>query len=153
LILRFGSRPAVQLPAGVTVTIPDDKQDKQLPDKLRAELPGILAWAVRGCIDWQSNGLGEPSEVTIATAAYRAGEDILADFLTECCIQKPEVKATTETLFEAYRTYTGDPSTSRTQFGKALTERGFAKKKINGKTWRVGLAIVSQETDTISQSS
>ena len=41
------------------VVIPDDQQDKQLPDKLAAELPGILAWCVRGCLAWQE--IGEPA--------------------------------------------------------------------------------------------
>jgi putative DNA primase/helicase len=41
-------------------TIPEKEQDKKLGQKLLAELPGILAWAVRGCLDWQKNGLGNP---------------------------------------------------------------------------------------------
>src|SRR5690606_33658354 len=40
-----------------TVTIPDDQQDRDLPSKLRGELPGILAWCVRGCLEWQQIGL------------------------------------------------------------------------------------------------
>lgn len=43
------------------VTIPPDKIDKQLQTKLSAELPGILAWAVQGCLNWQQHGLGEPA--------------------------------------------------------------------------------------------
>src|SRR5207249_4861041 len=57
------------------VTIPKDEQDKHLLTKLRAEWPGILAWAIRGCLDWQREGLGEPDEVRAATAAYRAQQD------------------------------------------------------------------------------
>ena len=45
------------------VTIPEEEQDKELPAKLREEYSGILAWAVRGCIDWQQNGLQTPDEV------------------------------------------------------------------------------------------
>jgi putative DNA primase/helicase len=55
-----------------TVTIPDEEKDRNLPAKLRAEWPGILAWAVRGCLDWQKYGLGEPEAVRAATDAYRA---------------------------------------------------------------------------------
>ena len=40
------------------VTIPEEAKDKVLPEKLKAEVPGILAWAVRGCLDWQRGGLG-----------------------------------------------------------------------------------------------
>ena len=53
-----------------TVTVPAEEQDKRLAEKLTAEAAGILAWAVRGCLDWQSDGLGEPEEVKAATKEY-----------------------------------------------------------------------------------
>lgn len=40
------------------VTIPEADRDRDLPEKLREELPGILAWAVRGCLDWQGRTQG-----------------------------------------------------------------------------------------------
>ena len=46
-----------------TVTIPDAEIDREMGAKLRAEAPGILAWAVRGCLEWQLRGLDEPQEV------------------------------------------------------------------------------------------
>ena len=61
------------------------RADKQLKDKLRGELDGILSWMVRGCIDWQQHGLGEPVAVVAATNDYRAAEDILAVFIADCC--------------------------------------------------------------------
>ena len=42
------------------VVIPPQDRDSDLPDKLKAELPGILAWAVRGCLEWQEQGLAAP---------------------------------------------------------------------------------------------
>jgi putative DNA primase/helicase len=59
------------------VSIPDAQQDKQLGAKLDAELPGILAWAVRGCLEWQEKGLGFPKAVSHATNAYREEMDIV----------------------------------------------------------------------------
>jgi putative DNA primase/helicase len=53
------------------VSIPDDEQDRKLGEKLRDGLPGILKWALEGCLAWQSSGLGQPDEVREATAAYR----------------------------------------------------------------------------------
>jgi P4 family phage/plasmid primase-like protien len=59
-----------------------EKQDKTLQDRLLAELPGILAWAVRGCIEWQRRGnLAEPDEVRAAVAEYRQDSDTLGSFL------------------------------------------------------------------------
>lgn len=59
--------------------------DKSLPQKLKAELPGVLAWLVEGCLLWQRDGLSPPAEVVAATRAYQADEDVLAAFLDDCC--------------------------------------------------------------------
>jgi putative DNA primase/helicase len=51
------------------VTIPEDQQDRQLTERLVAEWPGILAWAVRGCLEWQARqcDLEFPPAVRVAT--------------------------------------------------------------------------------------
>jgi len=48
------------------VQIPDEEKDPQLLEKFLQELPGILNWAIKGCLDWKKNGLGTPSVVTEA---------------------------------------------------------------------------------------
>lgn len=85
-----------------TVTIPDDEIDRKLADKLEPEYPGILAWMVRGCQDWQKYGLDEPEVVKLTTAIYRAEQDILKDFLDECCVLQ---KSGVETLADLYKEY------------------------------------------------
>jgi putative DNA primase/helicase len=69
-----------------TVTIPRDQQDPKLLEKLRAEWPGILAWAVRGCLDWQRNGMQTPDDVMVATEEYRVEQDPLREYLADRCI-------------------------------------------------------------------
>jgi putative DNA primase/helicase len=54
------------------------RQDPGLSSALRSELPGILAWAVRGCLEWQRDGLGEPEAVRAATGDYRRSKTPLA---------------------------------------------------------------------------
>lgn len=73
-----------------SITISEDEKDTQLPDKLRAELPGILAWAVRGCAEWFKSGLGDPPEVSEANQEWREHDDPLKDFLEDCCKLDPE---------------------------------------------------------------
>jgi hypothetical protein len=73
-----------------TVTIPDKEQDGALPDQLKAEWPGILAWALHGCLEWQRIGLAEPADVTEATRAYQAEMNTLGQFVAECCWVKPD---------------------------------------------------------------
>lgn len=66
--------------------------DKGLKDKLRREQAGIMAWLVRGCLEWQALGkrLDPPPKVKDYTAQYRRGEDLYADFFEDCCILAPD---------------------------------------------------------------
>ena len=43
------------------------KADKGLVDKLKGEAPGVLAWLVRGCLEWQRRELDPPEIVQAAT--------------------------------------------------------------------------------------
>lgn len=126
-----------------TITIPDDQQDKDLAQKLRAELPGILAWCVRGCLDWQQHGLGQPQEIKNATDEYRQGQDVLSAFIAEKCVVLTGVKVKAGDLYEAYRSWCesgGEKPVSQTRFGESMTERGFQREK-SGVFWRLGIAL------------
>src|SRR4051794_19889345 len=67
------------------VSIPKSQRDRVLPERLRKELPGILAWAVQGHVEWLQDGLQEPEEVKAATNSYRKDMDTLARFIDEEC--------------------------------------------------------------------
>lgn len=122
-----------------SVTIPPHERDKHLKQKLLAELPGILAWAVRGCLEWQRVGLNPPAEVLAATASYRAESDVLGAFLADCTTTAPapvadgelfagEVRATVKELRTAYQNWcleNGERPISSAAFGRSLDERGF----------------------------
>ena len=84
-----------------TVQIPPAERDPALPAKLQTELPGILAWAMRGWHDYQEHGLGAPEAVTAATADYRAESDILGHFLAERCVVGPAAKVRAGELYGA----------------------------------------------------
>lgn len=120
--------------------IPEEEQDKQLIDKLRSEHPAILAWAVQGCLDWQRSGLREPDAVSTATAHYRHEQDILADFIEDCCIIDPLALVPKSIFKEKYQRWCQDnstePVTQRT-FRARLIEKGITEPRI-GKTrfWR-----------------
>ena len=118
-----------------TVKIPDEEQDQELPDRLLEELPGILAWAVRGCQQWQEKGLGEPEAVREATGEYREEMDLLGGFLAECCRQAPNSEARAGDLYQAYLTWcqeNGEREVTQTTFGRKLGERGFKKRRSTG---------------------
>jgi putative DNA primase/helicase len=66
-----------------STTFDGEQQDKSLNATLRAEASGILLWAVKGCLLWQTEGLGMPATIRKATELYRSESDSLAEFLEE----------------------------------------------------------------------
>jgi putative DNA primase/helicase len=115
-----------------TVTITDQEKDKNLDAKLKKELPGILAWSVRGCIDWQKTGLQEPEEVKQATDSYRAEQDTIGKFIDECCFVNPEVRYRNGDMFDAYQKFSGDKQMTEPAFNDRLRARGFESKRGTG---------------------
>jgi len=116
------------------VTIPENERDLQLAEKLKAELPGILAWAVKGCLDWKKQGLGTPDEVKTATEDYRNEMDTLAEFLNDCCTENPSCTVRTKELYEAYCNWcerNGDKPLVKRTIGLKLKERGFTSVRMS----------------------
>jgi len=128
------------------VTIPPEEQDRKLAEKLRDELPGILAWVVRGCSAWLRDGLKAPEEVRRATKAYRAEMDVLAAFLADCCLRGEDEEAFAGELWGAWKRWceeTGEQAGSQKRFGGRLAERGFLNhrdSKTGRKVWS-GLSL------------
>lgn len=131
-----------------TVTIPEEERDHELRAKLRAELPGILRWAVEGCLEWRRAGLRPPAAVLAATADYRSGEDVLGAFLDERCTEKSDGKVDQPSLFAEYRQWaerTGERIMPARAFGAAIEERGHVRVRSHGRTWIVGLALRQED--------
>jgi putative DNA primase/helicase len=100
--------------------------DPHFVAKLRTELPGILCWAVQGCVEWQSEGLRPPAEVVGATEAYRAEMDWLAAFLKDQCVTDAKASVTARDLYKAYAEWAeanGERPVSQKVLGARLGER------------------------------
>ncbi|MEM9490245.1 MAG: phage/plasmid primase, P4 family, partial [Myxococcota bacterium] len=128
----------------------EHKRDDYLTDALASELPGILAWAVRGCLDWLADGggikgLGDAQSVTAATEEYRQDSDILGRFIAECCITDiKDAQARTTAVYAAYQRWAERDGIRRplsaAQFGQELKRRGFAMRRRNrGNAYPLGL--------------
>ncbi len=87
------------------VTIPPGEQDRALTRKLSAERAGILNWALRGCLDWQHDGLQAPDAVEAATEDYKADSDRLAEFLAARCDLHADAWVTRTRLFSDYQSW------------------------------------------------
>jgi putative DNA primase/helicase len=102
--------------------------DTSLREQLKKELPGILNWAISGCLEWQEIGLSPPKTVLEATQQYRQDEDLLGTFIEDCCVVRNGAFETANALYLAYvswcRDSGEDPGTQKT-FGGLLDNRGF----------------------------
>ena len=97
-----------------------DTPDMTLGDALRAEAPGILTWAVEGCLEWQQDGLQHPECVTAATAEYRQESDPFHNFVTERCTTDGRGSVGATALFEAFSSWAPDTGMSQKAFGKRI---------------------------------
>ena len=129
-----------------SVAIPEAEQNKELPRLLQAEYPGILAWCVQGCLDWQRDGLKVPQTVSAATQNYRTESDAYGTFLAEHCMQGPGLRVKASPLYEAFKKWaerSGENVTSQRAFGFVMTEHGFERITNNG-TWYLGIGLRSE---------
>jgi putative DNA primase/helicase len=99
-----------------------------MEDRLRAEWPGILRWAIEGCLMWQERGLAKPAAVRQATATYFDEEDAVGGFLADCCTRDdPNAMEEQGDLFERYKTWcrqNGKAVQVQREFAKELAGRG-----------------------------
>jgi putative DNA primase/helicase len=83
------------------VTIAESAQDRELTAKLRSEYAAILAWAVKGCLEWQKRGLSAPNSISEATSEYKIDSDPFGRFTAECLIAGGSV--TRKEVYEVYQ--------------------------------------------------
>ena len=132
-----------------TVTIPSEKRDGKLTEKLLKERDGILAWAVEGCGLWRQHGLKPPKVVVEATDEYFEDEDAIGEFVDEECYVSGTAREAISMVFQRWREraekrgeYVG---TSRWLVAQLLT-RGFEKTRLTGGTKAIaGLSLKPRE--------
>ena len=119
------------------------KQDKELPEKLKAEAEGILSWMVQGCLEWQAEGLMIPEAVRLATNDYRSEQDVIGRFVQECCItHDANMRVKFGDLFEALEKFceeSGEDALSKRRLGDWLKQNGFHQKRDAYARWYVGI--------------
>lgn len=132
-----------------TVTIPEEKRDPHLVDALMAEAPGILRWAVEGCLLWQREGLKAPAAVNVATSDYAAEMDLVGRFIADCCVVGTFSQIAARDLYRAFCSWcTENREREFTQqtFGRRLTERGFTRERRRTGHWWAGLGLLGAGT-------
>jgi len=127
-----------------TTTIPEEKMDRYLEQKLLEEKPGILNWLIEGALRWQKERLRTPAIIANATDEYRGEMDVIGNFIRERCVQTPELSIRARELFRVYQEWCGENNelaTSERMFGLRMKELGMAQKRAaDGRYW-LGLGL------------
>ena len=129
------------------VFIQKKDRDLRLVDKLRAELPGILNWAVQGCLEWQKQGLQPPRAVEVATQNYRSEMDVLQLWIEESCEVSPDLSGKSSELYESYCNWLGRKGRPMSQpvFKRRMEEHGFSHKKERTNVVYEGVDVVKAD--------
>lgn len=126
------------------------KKDKFLPEKLAAEASGILSWLVRGCLEWQREGLGSAEKVMAETSKYHGEEDVVGQFLAECTIKDPYGSVVAADLYAAYRRWcqaSGLREKSASWFGKQVKKRPEIDYEKSGTINYIGITLLKVNED------
>jgi putative DNA primase/helicase len=132
------------------VTIPEAERNPKMPEKLRDEAEGILAWAVEGCRLWLAEGLGLPPAVKKATDGYRSEMDVIAQFIAECCELGEGLMVTSHDLYQAFAEWcnnSGEQPVSKKLLNLRLREIGYeAANKVGPRRQRglKNLALIAR---------
>lgn len=129
---------------GFGVTISSMEIDQGLPAKLKQELPGILAWAVQGCYDWQEQGLNPPDSILSATNNYRAEMDIVAGFIEDICETGADKKIPLGSLYVSYQEWSDNAcqdALGKKEFGNLMRQKGYSQNKSGGIRYWTGISI------------
>ena len=116
------------------------EQDKNLSDKLMEELPGILNWAIKGCLEWQKNELQTPQIIEDQVAEYKFAMDSISQFIQDECEVDKDHSCATSKFFQAYRDWcsgAGRKLQSQTAFKRALEKITgvYQHRSSNGLQW------------------
>lgn len=126
-----------------------DNPDKELFDKLKAEGPGILRWAVEGCLEWQrsAGGLIVPSAVRAATDDYLGDQDKIGRWIEDCCLLGTNNWGSTANLWSSYEQwaknhneYVGTQRAFSDALGSRLGIRGGNEARVNQQRGFWGIA-------------
>jgi phage/plasmid-associated DNA primase len=128
-------------------TADERQRDSKLIETLKQEHSGILAWLVRGHLDWRRGGLQTPESVKVARDTYR-NEESIEPFVAACCYESIEASAEASVLYEGYKRWCearGYRAKSTTWFGRqarAIYEKG---RTATGRACYYGIGLLPDD--------
>lgn len=126
----------------------EEKDENFYENFLRPELPGILNWAVEGCIKWIKEGIEIPEKVKAAVEDYRGEMDTIEHFINECCLTGDEYTAKITDLYDKYCSWcteNREHELSNIKFSKKLKEKGYEQQRTTYiRLWK-GIGLIGEE--------
>ena len=127
-----------------TKAVPEKDRDPALPQKLKAELPGILTWALEGAREYfeDSQSLGEiPGEWKAAAGDYYSEQDTIEAWFAECIELDSAGFMSGPDLCKSYNAHANADMKRATRINEWLDERGYGvpKTKTGGVRGRGGI--------------
>lgn len=126
--------------------ITDQEVDPKLQQKLRNEAAGILNWAISGVGAWVKSGLEVPNQLLGATKEYRDDQDVLNQWLMECCDIGSTFKTPASILYQSFDNWcrcNGFKGMTSKSFGRKLKEHGYELAPDNRN--RLGIKVAEDE--------
>jgi len=124
------------------------RADPDRSRKLEEELPGILAWMVRGCLSWQVQGVAPPAAVQEAVQSYQREEDMIAEFVEACCIVGEQYSVGATAVYIEFETWWKNNVSNfvpkQKKFGGWFSKRYERRKEGSMKYFGVGLIATDQ---------
>lgn len=123
--------------------------DMTLTDVFKSEAPGILAWAIEGCLQWQTSGLPYPAAMRSVTDGFFADQDVFGSWIADCCILAGRgERASTSDLFGSWQAYAkraGEDPGSLNRFVSVLEQRGFERYRLTAERGFKGIRLRTAE--------
>lgn len=123
-----------------TVCIPVADRDPDLTETLVKEWPGILAWAIEGCLEYERIRLHPPESVLAATKRYLESQDIFAEWLSMNCVNGADHWHAPMLMFKDWKAFAenaGERPGQLKDFGERMENAGYHEGKDNarGRYW------------------
>ena len=127
-----------------------DKDVNFFENKLLPEMPGILNWAIEGCLKWQQEGERIPDVVKASVDEYRVDSDPIQRFIADECIvaSSETVRVNVSDIYKVYESWCKENkeyTLSSIKFTRKMTEKEFEKGRSKAGLYWKGIGLLDKD--------
>ena len=114
--------------------------DKDLMNKLKQEASGIIAWVIRGYMDYLRQGIKPPESVIASVREFQLENNTLCLFISEALVSDPKGSIPAKTLYMTYLKWTKDVGITnklnQRKFGEEIVEHIKRVEEASGRVYK-----------------